>query len=574
MSYVTKRADSDVYQFVYRTPSKALAKLRGRPLLISFSYIGQENPYTIRPIVGEKVKFSLKTSDKNIALARQVEALRQIDAYFDAVNSNEIELSHRDLVRMSRAIYEAYLEIHQEEPGLPRQLAEHKALSRAISEGRIKSLHSLKMGEISGASAGELFGDDLTAGVNALPQGEPDHQALETRFGELADYLLARYRIAVNDATRGRLLLQCAAASIDAGWRLKDNSAGNYGPDKRIERFGEPFVAPKQSDASGKPAAASKTSLTSILEAWWIEAKATGLKPSTYESYSHAVAGFVKYLGHDDAAKVTADNVIGFKDHRLAQINPRNGKPISPRTVKGSDLSGLKTIFGWAVSNRRVATNPTTGVTVKVGKKRTTRSKGFTDAEATAILAAADGMTRGQEQPKTFQAKRWVPWLCAYTGARVGEIAQLRKEDVRQERDLWVIRITPEAGTVKTDEARDVVLHPHVVEKGFPAFVAGSKPGHLFVTPHKRTGDVLGPLQGIINRLGEQARKVVLDVEVQPNHGWRHRFKTVARSVGIDPRVMDAIQGHAARTAGDDYGDVTVAAMALALAKFPRQGVA
>jgi hypothetical protein len=100
-----------------------------------------------------------------------------------------------------------------------------------------------------------------------------------------------------------------------------------------------------------------------------------------------------------------------------------------------------------------------------------------------------------------------------------------------------------------------------------------AKQGHLFITPHKLTGDVLGPLQGITNRLGEQARKVVTDALVKPpNHGWRHRFKTIARSVGIDPRVMDAIQGHAARTAGDDYGDVTIAAMPLALAKFPKQG--
>lgn len=170
MSYVTKRADSNVYQFIYRTPSKVLAKLRGKSLLISFSYIADQNPFTIRPIVGEKVKFSLKTTDKNVAQARELEALRQIEDYFSAATSNEVELSHRDLVRMSRAIYEAYLEIHQEEPGLPRQLAEHKALSRAISEGRIKSLHPLKMGEINGTPAQELFGDDLTAGVNAFPK--------------------------------------------------------------------------------------------------------------------------------------------------------------------------------------------------------------------------------------------------------------------------------------------------------------------------------------------------------------------------------------------------------------------
>ena len=242
MSYVTKRADSDVFQFTYRTPAKVLAKLKGKPLLISFSFVGQEYPYSIRPVVGQKIKFSLRTTNENYARARSREALAQIESYVDAANSNETSLTKRDMVRMSRAIYEAYVEIHQEEPGLPRRCAEYKALSRAIAEGRITSRHPLKMGEIDGTGATELFGDDLTAGVNALPAGEADRGALESRFGELADYLLAHYRIAVNDETRGRLLLECAAASIDAGWRIKDHANGDYGPDKRIERFGEPFL--------------------------------------------------------------------------------------------------------------------------------------------------------------------------------------------------------------------------------------------------------------------------------------------------------------------------------------------
>ncbi len=57
-----------------------------------------------------------------------------------------------------------------------------------------------------------------------------------------------------------------------------------------------------------------------------------------------------------------------------------------------------------------------------------TRPKGFTDEEAKALLEAADAHRQGNEQPKTSAAKRWVPWLCAYTGARVGEVAQARAD--------------------------------------------------------------------------------------------------------------------------------------------------
>lgn len=134
------------------------------------------------------------------------------------------------------------------------------------------------------------------------------------------------------------------------------------------------------------------------------------------------------FLGYDDATQVTPEHVVGFKDHRLSSINPRTKKPISAKTVKDSDLSALKTLFGWAVSNHRLTNNPATGITIKLGKRRVTRPKGFTDEEAKALLEAADAHRQGNEQPKTSAAKRWVPWLCAYTGARVGEVAQARAD--------------------------------------------------------------------------------------------------------------------------------------------------
>ena len=39
---------------------------------------------------------------------------------------------------------------------------------------------------------------------------------------------------------------------------------------------------------------------------------------------------------------------------------------------------------------------------------------------------------------------------------------------------------------------------------------------------------------------------------------------------GIAPRILDAIQGQAARSVADTYEDVTVNTMAAAIAKFPR----
>jgi integrase len=484
-------------------------------------------PRELRALVGKReVIRSLRTKDRKEALLRHLEVSLEVARHWEALRSPAASLSQKEIMALAGVYYRETVAGIEEEPGLPETFSHWLRLDREAA----------------------------------------DAGALERWVGPCANDLLRRQGLHIDAPSRARLLSALNGASIQAAEHLKRNAEGDYGHDPKASRF--PEWSPK--GAGKPPPAKGRTSLTEILEDWWKEAKATGRKPSTYESYSNTVKGFIAHLGHEDAARVSPDDVVSFKDHRLASLNPRTGKPISPKTVKDSDLVALKTLCGWAVGNRRLAANPAKGIPLKLGQRRVTRPKGFTDDEAAALLQAADKRERGNERPKTFAAKRWVPWLCAYTGARVGEIVQLRKQDVRRLSGHWTIHITPEAGAVKTNRARDVVLHEHLVEKGFPQFAEASADGPLFLTPAK-DGDVLGPLQGVKNRLAEAAREIVADPRVQPNHGWRHRFKTVTRSVGLDGRVVDAIQGHAARTAGDDYGDVTVAAMALAMAKFPRQ---
>ena len=151
----------------------------------------------------------------------------------------------------------------------------------------------------------------------------------------------------------------------------------------------------------------------------------------------------------------------------------------------------------------------------------------------------------------------------------MGELAQLRKEDIWRDGAHWIATITPEAGTVKTNEVRHVVLHKHLSEIGFAAFVKGAAPGHMFLTPSS-SGDVLGPLQGVKNRVAEFVRTVVSDKNVAPSHGWRHRFKTVGIEAGIEHRILDSIQGHHPRNVAEGYGEVTIKTQAAAIAKLPR----
>jgi integrase len=97
----------------------------------------------------------------------------------------------------------------------------------------------------------------------------------------------------------------------------------------------------------------------------------------------------------------------------------------SASTVRKNWITASKTIFGWAFEHKRVPHNPFAQVKITVPKKHTLReTKAFLPHEWRTILRASLAIT--ELDTPNDAAKRWVPWLCAYTGARPGEMTQLR----------------------------------------------------------------------------------------------------------------------------------------------------
>src|SRR5262249_50402454 len=119
--------------------------------------------------------------------------------------------------------------------------------------------------------------------------------------------------------------------------------------------------------------------------------------------------------------------------------------------------------------------------------------KAFTSEEGARILGAA----RDVGAPRTtFEgAQRWVPWICAYSGARAGEVAQLRGEDIQIRGQIQAMLFTPAAGPIKTGKARAVPIHEHLIEQGFIEFVKSKGNGPLFYNASKHHGasDPLNP---------------------------------------------------------------------------------
>ena len=260
--------------------------------------------------------------------------------------------------------------------------------------------------------------------------------------------------------------------------------------------------------------------------------------------------------------------------------NCRSNAERSAATVRDVWVVAARTVFDWAVERKHTKQNPFKTVSVSVPRKKVTRAdKTFNSDEVKTILRASLAIT---DTTKARAAtRRWVPWLCAYTGARVGEITQLRGVDVGEREGVKVITITPEAGTVKTGRGRVVPLHEHLIAQGFLAFVASRRNGPLFYNVSKgepRVSVATSPTKPRYvqarERLAMWVRaRGVTDKEVSPNHAWRHLFIQIAARKEIPYGMSDYITGHAPATDARAYGAPTVSDMAQALKKFPRYEV-
>lgn len=273
----------------------------------------------------------------------------------------------------------------------------------------------------------------------------------------------------------------------------------------------------------------------------------------------------------DDARRLTGVELTAWRDKKL--------ETLASKTVKDGWMASVKAVLGRAVEDHKLEANPAARVRVRSAPRPLTRSKGYSDIEAVAVLKAArDYRPVVRDNPRTTEsvhitsAKRWGPWLCAFTGARVTEIMQLRRSDVQSDGEIHFIRITPDAGSVKSRIYRDVPIHPQLIAEGFLDFVGDAKGEALFYSdtadPEKR------PAETSSGRLSTWLKASKLTPEgMQPNHAWRHRFKTISRDLILDPRVVDAIQGHAGRTASDGYGDVSLKARYAAIKQLPEYDV-
>ena len=503
--------------------------VRGKALTIEVA--GQ--PVTIRPTTFYKV--SLQTTDEREAKRRFNQVQDALASAIAALGVAPMRLSRKQVAALAGEVYGSFIRHNEEDPGNP-----------------VMWVHVLKT--FIDADLGEDGEGVLLIGDEARRDA-----AQESRFGAIADAILARKHLTVTPETRKLLIQDLNRVLVEAADRLAMNARGEYPVDAFAPTLPQ-WVPPKPEAAQpSKPEAMPQVVLSfADLFARYEKTPSTfQRRERTLRTYRRIVVEeFPKFLkshaGHEDAAKVSKADVLAWRDALLSD-------GIQPKTVKAKKLAALGAAYRAGAEALMVEANPVQGAAPRVPRAVRERERGFTEEEAKAILRAVrDFEPSPRHRPETVAAFRWLPWIGAYTGARTVEIAQLRKEDFREGREGLVMRFTPEAGEVKTDGYRDIPVHQHLVALGLMDFVNGAGQGPLFYRPDKPGVVSASKARSVATRFAEWVREAagVTDQRVQPNYGWRHWFKTEARRVGMDREASEWIMGHIIPGMAGEYGDM------------------
>ncbi len=215
-------------------------------------------------------------------------------------------------------------------------------------------------------------------------------------------------------------------------------------------------------------------------------------------------------------------------------------------------LVRLSTICKWASQNGLIEKNLAENLQRQARGPQNQERDSFTLDQLRQILAhIATGDTKPGPRGSVRAFHYWMPLMSYYTGARVNELASLRRQDIIEAEGVLCFNIYQqddgERGTKTASGVRIIPVHPELIRLGFLEYVEG-RDGLLF-DGLKLTGNGYGDLvsrwfnghpfkeRGMVPRAGITQDKLTY-------HSIRHTTTTELERAAIPETVIQRLIGH------------------------------
>ncbi|TXM65426.1 site-specific integrase [Methylobacterium sp. WL69] len=375
----------------------------------------------------EHVVVSLRTSDHREAVGRYREEQARIAREFDAARA---ELAGRDATTL--ALNEGRLEDLsnvQLEILVQTWFESREGLRRPLCQvGEEAEL--LVLLEQDAAHLNEPDAARTSVDALLIAAGMP---SLSRRVG--------RGRPAVDRTGKQyRYLLELVAHAL----RAENELAQNFALGRPVTADAPLFQRQVTAHAAASPA---QLTVAQLISRYRADRERAHGRESTDRKYSHVFRALEEALGpgklvrdirredcravRDFLGRVPSNASKRFPKLSLTEaikIADINGVArLSPTTV-ASYMNNLSALLNWAVDEELAERNPAKGLVEKA--RAQVKRRGFTPEELELVFAALAPMRF------THPHRFWVPALALFTGARAGELCQLRVADVIEEQKI------------------------------------------------------------------------------------------------------------------------------------------
>lgn len=334
----------------------------------------------------------------------------------------------------------------------------------------------------------------------------------------------------VNDGTRREHVSRTYTAvykDVDGRWRQDGLGTTNRREARRLA-----LAIQHRLEAGQERPKAGTMPLATLIDLYMQEARHKGLTPKSVAKYKADFAKlrvFVQAYRIDTIAQVTPAVFYRFRQHLITATH-KQGLTYAPKSVEAT-LVLTKQLIKWAWKHGHISTYALANVTMPTASARPQAC--FTTAQVEALLVHVD------EPDRSALA------ILAYTGMRIGELTQLRWEDVlldKGELGMLHIRRGGSADTTKDKDARFVPIHPRIR----PLLATLPRSGPL-VLPKVRERTLLA-------RLKRACRKAGLSNPDQYKlHSFRHHFASMCANHHVASRKALAWMGHSSSEILDLY---------------------
>lgn len=267
-----------------------------------------------------------------------------------------------------------------------------------------------------------------------------------------------------------------------------------------------------------------------------------------------------------------------------------DAKTVSLVTVN-KNLSAVSALYVWAKREGYTDANPCDGLRYDADKRKNPRPP-FDTAQLNQILASplftgfkCDGKEHVSGDKRTRDWRFWIPLVCLFTGARIGEIAQLHVDDLDRQDGHWFIHVRNDkmkGQQTKSGYSRPAPIHSQLVKIGFIDFVQDQKRRAMATGDEKLFPELSVNDRGQNGHASRFWRTYLERIGVKKGadglgaHSFRHGLADQLRLAGYFDQDIAVAIGHKQTSVTSGYGKLrqgTVARLSAMIEDVAFEGV-